>query len=81
MELEMFVPDIQADHQTEWTGMQSIAMLLGPPVAGYIVGNNPVTQLRNYKHAIILNGSLLILATGFAIAAKLLQNKDWKAKI
>jgi hypothetical protein len=56
-------------------GCQSIALLLGPPISGYILGTNPAKQMGNYKYAIIMNGLLMVLATGFAVGARLYQSK------
>lgn len=57
------------------SGCQSLALLLGPPISGYILGNDPAKQFANYKYAIVLNGLLMVLATGFAIGARYFQTK------
>ncbi|KAG7566842.1 hypothetical protein FFLO_01343 [Filobasidium floriforme] len=56
-------------------GCQSLALLLGPPISGYILGNNPAKQMGNYKYAIIMNGLLMMLATGFAMGARYFQTR------
>jgi hypothetical protein len=54
---------------------------LGPPISGYILGNNPAKQMGNYKYAIIMNGLLMMLATGFAMGARYFQTRKIMAVV
>lgn len=60
---------------------QSVSFLIGPPISGYILGTDPARQMDNFKWAIIFNGGLLVIATVFAIVARMIQSRKWKKKV
>lgn len=65
------------------TGFQAIAVLIGPPISGYILGTSGSVsrQLSRLPFAIGLNGSVIMIGAGCALWARYLQSRALKAKI
>ncbi|KAJ9121507.1 hypothetical protein QFC22_002124 [Naganishia vaughanmartiniae] len=64
-------------------GFQAIAVLIGPPISGYILGTSGsvARQLSRLPFAIGLNGTVIMIGAGCALWARCLQDRTLKAKI
>ncbi|KAI5451485.1 U4/U6-U5 snRNP complex subunit dib1 [Naganishia albida] len=64
-------------------GFQALAVLIGPPISGYILGTSgsAAQQMARFPYAIALNGSVIMIGACCALIARYMQSKKLVAKI
>lgn len=64
-------------------GFQALAVLIGPPISGYILGTSgsAAQQMARFPYAILLDGIVIMIGAGCAAWARFMQSKTLVAKI
>ncbi|GHJ87898.1 hypothetical protein NliqN6_4300 [Naganishia liquefaciens] len=64
-------------------GFQALAVLIGPPISGYILGTSgsAAEQMARFPYAIMLDGIVIMIGAGCAAWARLMQSRTLVAKI